>query len=152
MVRLSASLENLYVDDKVLLATWYLSKALNQSQFEQAHWWALGRLASRTPLYGSQHNVISREQIEQWLPKLLDQDWLKEPMIGFACVLMCRKTGDRSLDISDDYRTQVLDKLKMSKAPSSWHELVSEVKTLSESDSKKLFGDALPVGLRLINQ
>ncbi|KOY42687.1 molecular chaperone DnaK, partial [Vibrio parahaemolyticus] len=57
MVRLSASLEHLEVEDKVLLATWFLSKAINQNQFEQAHWWAMGRLASRTPLYGSQHNV-----------------------------------------------------------------------------------------------
>ncbi|GAL36566.1 chaperone protein DnaK [Vibrio maritimus] len=152
MVRLSASLENLYVDDKVLLANWYLSKAINQSQFEQAHWWALGRLASRTPLYGSQHNVIPREQIEQWLPKLLEQNWLKEPMAAFACVLMCRKTGDRSLDISDDYREQVSSKLKSSKAPSSWLELVSEVKSLSEADSKKLFGDALPAGLHLLKE
>ncbi|MBY6196770.1 Hsp70 family protein [Vibrio hangzhouensis] len=151
MVRLSAGLENLYVDDKVLLANWYLSKAINQSQFVQAHWWALGRLASRTPLYGSQHNVVSREQVEQWLPKLLEQDWSKEPMIAFACVLMCRKTGDRSLDISDDFRHQVLTKLKGSKAPASWLELVNEVKELSDSDSKKLFGDALPAGLHLLS-
>ncbi|MDW1812101.1 molecular chaperone DnaK, partial [Vibrio sp. Vb2362] len=83
MVRLAASLEHLEVEDKVLLATWFLSKAINHNQFEQAHWWAMGRLASRTPLYGSQHNVIPREQAEQWLPKLLEQNWQKEPMIAF---------------------------------------------------------------------
>ncbi len=43
MVRLSASLEHLEVEDKVLLATWFLSKAINHNQFEQAHWWAMGR-------------------------------------------------------------------------------------------------------------
>ncbi|HHG3023848.1 hsp70 family protein [Vibrio parahaemolyticus] len=151
MVRLSASLEHLEVEDKVLLATWFLSKAINQNQFEQAHWWAMGRLASRTPLYGSQHNVIPREQAEQWLPKLLEQNWLKEPMIAFAAVMICRKTGDRLFDISDDYREQVLTKLKQSKVPESWVSLVEEVKELSESESKRVFGDALPNGLTLVH-
>ncbi|HBC3986395.1 TPA: hsp70 family protein [Vibrio parahaemolyticus] len=151
MVRLSASLEHLEVEDKVLLATWFLSKAINQNQFEQAHWWAMGRLASRTPLYGSQHNVIPREQAEQWLPKLLEQNWLKEPMIAFAAVMICRKTGDRLFDISDDYREQVLTKLKQSKVPESWVSLVEEMKELSESESKRVFGDALPSGLTLVH-
>ncbi|HCG9161857.1 TPA: hsp70 family protein [Vibrio parahaemolyticus] len=151
IVRLSASLEHLEVEDKVLLATWFLSKAINQNQFEQAHWWAMGRLASRTPLYGSQHNVIPREQAEQWLPKLLEQNWLKEPMIAFAAVMICRKTGDRLFDISDDYREQVLTKLKQSKVPESWVSLVEEVKELSESESKRVFGDALPSGLTLVH-
>lgn len=151
MVRLSASLEHLEVEDKVLLATWFLSKAINHNQFEQAHWWAMGRLASRTPLYGSQHNVIPREQAEQWLPNLLEQNWQKEPMIAFAAVMICRKTGDRLFDISDDYREQVLAKLKQSKVPESWVSLVEEVKELSESESKRIFGDALPSGLTLVN-
>ncbi|ELP9500184.1 MULTISPECIES: Hsp70 family protein [Vibrio] len=151
MVRLSASLEHLEVEDKVLLATWFLSKAINHNQFEQAHWWAMGRLASRTPLYGSQHNVVPREQAEQWLPKLLEQNWQKEPMIAFAAVMICRKTGDRLFDISDDYREQVLAKLKQTKVPESWVSLVEEVKELSESESKRIFGDALPSGLTLVN-
>ncbi|WP_038872275.1 Hsp70 family protein [Vibrio jasicida] len=151
MVRLAASLEHLEVEDKVLLATWFLSKAINHNQFEQAHWWAMGRLASRTPLYGSQHTVIPREQVEQWLPKLLEQNWQKEPMIAFAAVMICRKTGDRLFDISDDYREQVLAKLKQSKVPESWVSLVEEVKELSESESKRIFGDALPSGLTLVN-
>ncbi|HAS63234.1 MAG TPA: molecular chaperone DnaK, partial [Vibrio sp.] len=119
---------------------------------QQAHWWALGRLASRTPLYGSQHNVVSREQAEQWLPKLLEQNWQKEPMIAFAAVMICRKTGDRLFDISDDYRQQVLAKLKQSKVPDSWLELVAEVKELSANESKRVFGDALPSGLTLVHQ
>ncbi|MCG9682590.1 hsp70 family protein [Vibrio sp. Isolate23] len=151
MVRLAASLEQLEVEDKVLLASWFMSKAINHNQFEQAHWWALGRLSSRTPLYGSQHSVIPREQAEQWLPKLLEQNWLKEPMIAFAAVMICRKTGDRLFDISDDYREQVLTKLKQSKVPESWLSLVEEVKELSESESKRVFGDALPSGLTLVN-
>lgn len=152
MVRLSASLENLYIDDKVLLSTWYLNKAINSTQFVQAHWWALGRLASRTPLYGSQHNVVPREQVEQWLERILPLDWSKESMIGFACTLMCRKTGDRSIDIQQEYRDRVLEKLKSSKAPQSWIDLVIEVHQLNTSDAKRIFGDTLPTGLQLISR
>jgi hypothetical protein len=101
-------------------------------------------------MYGSQHNVIPREQIEQWLPELLSQDWNKEPMIGFATVMMCRKTGDRLFDISDDYREQVCQKLVSSKVPDSWLPLVQEITELSDTDSRKVFGDSLPQGLHLV--
>lgn len=47
MVRLSASLEHLHYDDKVLLGTWFLTKAINFDSYKDAHWWALARLASR---------------------------------------------------------------------------------------------------------
>ena len=82
----------------------------------------------------------------------MEQNWQKEPMIGFAAVLICRKTGDRLFDISDDFRQQVLTKLKQSKVPNAWVELVAEVKTLSYTESKRAFGDALPAGLSLISR
>ncbi|WP_217555328.1 Hsp70 family protein [Vibrio metschnikovii] len=150
MVRLAASLEHLDVEDKVLLASWFLNKALNQTNFAQAHWWAFGRLASRSLFYGSQHTVIAREQAEQWLLTLLEQNWQQEPMIAFATVMMCRKTGDRLFDISDSMRRDVLSKLKHSKAPDAWVALVDSVSELSASESKRVFGDALPYGLQLI--
>ncbi len=94
--------------------------------------------------------MIDKDQIHQWLPKLLDQNWQDEPIIGFAAVLMCRKTGDRTIDISDEYREKLLDKLQQSKMPNSWLDLVTEVKELSEAESKRVFGEALPSGLRLL--
>lgn len=151
MVRLAASLEHLEVEDKILLTQWFLNKACHQHQFEQAHWWAVGRLASRTPLYASQHTVIPRDIVEQWLPKLLEQDWQREPMIAFACVMICRKTGDRTLDIRDDIRQQVTEKLKQCKAPTSWIHLMDSRGELSAGESKRMFGDTLPSGLILLS-
>lgn len=146
MVRLAASLEHLQVEDKTLLATWFLNKALNHTQYQQAHWWALGRLAARTPFYGSLHTCLPKEQIQQWLPKLLEQDWQQEPMCAFATVMMCRKTGDRTLDISEEWRTQVLDKLKQSRVADSWINLVSDVVELDEAETQRAFGESLPNG------
>ncbi|MDB1125417.1 Hsp70 family protein [Vibrio algarum] len=152
MVRLGASLEHLHVEDKVLMAKWFMNKAVSEAQHAQAHWWALGRIAARQLMYGSQHSVLPREQVEQWLPTLLEQNWTKEPIIGFAVVMMCRKTGDRLFDISDDFSQQVVSKLQRSKAPLAWIELVQEVKEMDESESKRAFGDALPHGLRLVKE
>ncbi|MGL6056484.1 MAG: hypothetical protein ACRC0O_14765, partial [Vibrio metschnikovii] len=62
----------------------------------------------------------------------------------------CRKTGDRLFDISDSMRRDVLSKLKHSKVPDAWVALVDSVSELSASESKRVFGDALPYGLQLI--
>lgn len=107
MVRLAASLEHLETEDKILLTRWFLKRATSQTQHSQAHWWAVSSLTSRVLMYGSQHKVIPREQAEQWLPELLSQDWKQDTMAGFAAVMMCRKTGDRSLDIAESFRTEV---------------------------------------------
>lgn len=149
MVRLAASLEHLPFDKKLQLIEWLFGR-LQKAQYAQAHWWAIGRIATRTPFYGSTHNLLSAEHISFCLPELMDYDWRKEPYIGFAAVMMTRKTGDRNLDINDDLRQQVIDKLKASRAPESWVEMVSEIKILTEDETKRVFGDALPNGLRLI--
>ncbi|SJN58305.1 Chaperone protein DnaK [Vibrio ruber DSM 16370] len=151
MVRLAASLEHLEPEDKILLGNWFIKRALRQPQYAQAHWWAVGRLASRVLLYGSRHKVIPQAQLSHWLAELLQQDWKQEPMIGFAAMMMSRKTGDRQVDITDDLRTAVTDKLKQSKAPQSWLTLIDEISQVCESDSKRIFGETLPSGLRLLH-
>lgn len=148
MVKLSASLEHLEVDDKILLATWLL-KRLKKPAYAQSHWWALGRIASRSLFYGHANTVIPSKQIAAWMPDLLTLDWKQQPIIGFAAVLMCRKTGDRTLDIDQPLRDSVLAKLKSSRSPESWSELVSSQKTLDQSETQRLFGEALPAGLQL---
>lgn len=152
MVRLSASLEHLEVEDKVLLANWFISRAQNSTDYRQSHWWAVGRLASRSLFYGSAHKVIPRAQVEQWLEKLLVLDWKQDQMLVFAVVMMCRMTGDRLLDISDAMRERVLDKMSGLKCPQTWRTLVTEVTSLDQGETKRLFGDSLPNGLRLVKE
>lgn len=149
MVRLAASLEHLPFDKKLQLIEWLFGR-LQKTQYAQAHWWAIGRIATRSPFYGSAHNLLSAEHVSYCLPELMNYDWRKESYIGFAAVMMTRMTGDRTLDINDDLRQQVITKLKQSKAPDSWIEMVSKVKILTEAETKRVFGDALPNGLRLI--
>ena len=150
IVRLAAVLERLPVQKKIQLGDWLLKRLEKASESNQT-WWAVGRIGARIPFHGSSHNVVSAETVELWLLQLLDEDWKKTPQIGFAATLISRMSGDRARDISDAMRQQVLEKLKLSKAPASWLEMVESVKELSEKEEKQIFGEALPSGLKLVS-
>lgn len=149
IVRLAAVLERLPVAKKIQLGEWLLKRLEKASESNQT-WWAVGRIGARMPFHGSSHNVVSAEIVESWLTQLLKEDWKKTPQIGFAATLISRMSGDRARDISIEMRGQVLDKLKLSKAPVSWLEMVESVKELSEKEEKQIFGEALPAGLKLV--
>lgn len=149
MVKLVATLEHLPIKLKseVILS---LLKRLEKPSETISSWWAVGRIASRVPFYGSVHNIIAKEDVVKWLPQLLQADWKKNPQIAFAAVLMARMSGDRSRDLDEQWRNKVSIKLAASKAPDSWVEMVEAVKELNEAETKQVFGEGLPVGLTLI--
>jgi hypothetical protein len=55
-------------------------------------------------------------------------------------------------DIDDKTREQIISKFKLSKAPTSWIEMVEQFKELDEKEEQQVFGEALPPGLKLINK
>jgi hypothetical protein len=58
-------------------------------------------------------------------------------------------TGDRTRDLEEGLRQQVLDALKKADAPLSWQRMVAEVVELEAADRARALGDTLPVGLSL---
>ncbi len=149
MVKLVAALEHLPITEKTQITQWLL-KRLEKPTETITSWWAVGRIASRIPFHGSAHNVIPQEKVQSWLPQLLNIDWKKNQQAAFAAVLMSRMSGDRSRDIDDQWRCQVVEKLSASKSPASWIEMVETVKVLDEAETKRVFGEGLPVGLTLL--
>ncbi|MDD2724125.1 MAG: hsp70 family protein [Methylovulum sp.] len=149
IVRLAAVLERLPVAQKIQLGEWLLQRLQKAGEPDQS-WWAVGRIGARVPCHGSSHNVIPPETVSIWLLRMMQEDWKKSPPIGFASALIARMSGDRSRDIDEDLRVQISSKLRLSKAPASWVELIEEVKELDEKDEKQIFGEALPPGLKLI--
>ncbi|MGY6277398.1 Hsp70 family protein [Methylomonas sp. MgM2] len=149
IVRLAAAMERLPVADKTQLGEWLLKRLEKAGEPEQS-WWAVGRVGSRIPFHGNQHDVIPVAAAENWLRQLLKVDWKKQPQAGFAATLLARRCDDRVRDIDDALREQVLDKLRQLKAPVIWQEMVAEFKQLDEQQEKQVFGEALPPGLRLI--
>ena len=149
MVKLVAALELLTVENKSKISQWLL-KRLQKSSETNSSWWALGRLASRIPFHGSAHNVIDKNEVQNWLPKILKEDWKSNQQAAFACVLMSRMSGDRSRDLDQTWRNKIIEQLTNIKAPASWVEMVASVKALNEAETKRVFGEGLPVGLKLI--
>ncbi|MGZ4955132.1 MAG: Hsp70 family protein [Methylobacter sp.] len=151
MVRLAAVLERLPVAKKIQLGEWLL-KRLEKAGEPSQTWWAVGRIGARMPFHGSSHNVIPADTVSLWLQQILAVDWKKIPQAGFAATLITRMSGDRARDIDEAMRLQVIEKLKLSKAPASWIEMVEQLKELDEKEEKQIFGEALPPGLKLINE
>ncbi|MFT6924641.1 MAG: molecular chaperone DnaK (HSP70) [Psychromonas sp.] len=149
MVKLVASLELLPVENKTKISQWLLTR-LQKSSETSSSWWALGRIASRIPFNGSAHNVIDKKEVQSWLPKLLSIDWKKNPQVAFAVVLMSRMSGDRSRDLDGDWCAKIIKQLTQVKAAESWVEMVACVKELNEAETKRVFGEGLPAGLKLI--
>ena len=150
MVRLVGVLERLPVDKKITVCEWLLKRLQKSSEPNQT-WWAVGRIASRVPFHGSNHNVIPADIVASWLQQLLKVDWKKVPQAGFAATLMARMSGDRARDLEESVRLQIIEKLQQSKSPNAWIEMVEAYKELDETEEKQIFGEALPPGLKLIS-
>ncbi|MNK44950.1 Chaperone protein DnaK [compost metagenome] len=152
MLRLGASLERIPGAYKAEVGAW-LIKRLEKAGREAADTntlWALARVGARQPFHGSAHEVVDSATVADWLHVLLALDWKKTEPAAFAATHLARMTGDRSRDIGDELRATVLTRLKAVGAPVLWQSMVSEVTQLDETNTKRMLGEALPPGLKLI--
>ncbi len=149
MVRLAAVLERLPIEKKIKLGEWLL-KRLEKSSEPNQTWWAVGRVGSRVPFHGSNHNVIPAPVVADWLREIMRLDWKKNPQAGFAAALISRNSGDRARDIDESLRSEIIELLKLYKAPVSWIAMVEEFRELDEKEEQQMFGEALPPGLKLL--
>jgi molecular chaperone DnaK (HSP70) len=150
LIRLAASLEYLTPEDKIAMGEWFLERLNRPKEPQEVLAWALGRLGSRIPFYASSHTVVPKAYAERWLEHLLALEFKDRPHLAFAASLLARRTGDRERDIDEELRKLVLSKLKQAKAPLSFSQMVKEVIELSAEDQKRLLGESLPPGLKLI--
>ena len=154
MLRLGASLERIPGAYKAEVGAWLikrLEKASNKGEAaDTPTLWALARVGARQPFHGSAHEVVDSATVADWLQVLLALDWKKIEPAAFAAAHLARMTGDRSRDIADDLRATVLARLKAVGAPPQWQAMVSEVTQLDEAATRRMLGEALPPGLKLI--
>lgn len=109
--------------------------------------WALGRLGARVPLHGSVHNVPPPAVAERWIEQLLAMPSLDGA--PFALMQLARRTGDRTRDIGENAREQVLKRLAEANASPAWIGMVSDLAEMKTADEARAFGEALPIGLQL---
>jgi len=160
MLRLGASLERIPAAYKAEIGDWMVGRimAIPPSPKPDAkaaatyarYLWALARVGARAPLHGSAHEVAPPDAAGRWLTELMTLDWKRIEPAGFAAAHLARKTGDRTRDIDEELRAQVLQKLAAAGAPASWSAQVRDVVELDQETSTRMFGDALPPGLKLL--
>ena len=113
--------------------------------------WGLSRVGARQPFHGSAHDVVDATTVAQWLAAILALDWKKVEPAGFAAAHLARMTGDRTRDIDDTLRAEILRRLSAVGAPANWSAMVREVVQLDQADEKRMLGEALPPGLKLLS-
>jgi hypothetical protein len=134
---------------RVEVGNWLVQR-LQKTSDKPHTWWAVGRLGARVSLYGNAENVVPPETASVWLQALLDLDWRTLDHAAFAATTLARMSGERARDLPAELRDTVIQRLEAIGAPTSWSAMVREVVELDEADQKRSFGEALPVGLRLI--
>ena len=149
MVRLAGALERVPPERKAKVGGWLVER-LDQHDDNPQTWWAVGRLGSRVPFHGSAHQVVPRHVAAQWLEKALTFDFRDAPEAAFAATLIARRSGNRERDLAEDLREGVAKRLEHAGMPASWVSMVREVTHLDAADERRLLGDSLPPGLRLV--
>jgi molecular chaperone DnaK (HSP70) len=162
MLRLGASLERIPVSYKIEIGDWLQgriapaateekpkSKAVPDG-IEARNLWALGRIGARRPFYGSAHDAVPPDTVAGWLDTLLALDWKRVEPAAFAAAHLARMTGDRRRDLPEALRGEITRRLRAAGAAPSWIAMVREVVELDQADERRVLGEALPPGLKLL--
>jgi molecular chaperone DnaK (HSP70) len=114
--------------------------------------WSLTRIGARVLLYAPLNAVLHPETVGPWIDGLLGfqpghesetRDW------AFCIAQLARRTGQRALNIDDGRRKAVLAVLHGLSIPPAWPRMVDEVVAPEGADQAQLFGESLPIGLKL---
>jgi molecular chaperone DnaK (HSP70) len=151
MWRAAASLERLDAKLKQALGD-ALLRQTSKSPVPTYAFWALTRLGARMLLYGPMNTIVHPQVVEGWLDELLSfqpANDSERTAWAFCLAQLARLSGQRALDIDDSHRHGVLSALKTIKIPAHWMTLVEEVVELEGAERSQMFGESLPIGLRL---
>ncbi len=155
MLRVGASLERIPAPHKVEIGDWLIERVRHPKGGDPARidpWtlWAIGRIGTRVPQYGSAHEVVPMATAVGWVEALLMLDWKRVDGAAAAASNLARLSGDRSRDLPAEVCERVAARLQAIGAPPSWAVRVRAVVVLDAADERSVYGDALPPGLKLI--
>lgn len=152
MWRAAAALERLDVKSKEALGQ-NVVKACRRGPVPPYAFWALTRLGARVLLYGPLNAVVHPTLVQSWLDLVLPFEAAHESermAWAFCLTQLARRSGQRALDVDDSHRDSVLAVLRGQKVPGHWIRIVEEVLELEADEQSQMFGEGLPIGLRLV--
>lgn len=148
LIRLAGSLERIAPSEKSDAGEWILAR-IERDGPAPPLLWALGRLGARVPFYGSGHACVPARTAEAWIRRLLGAKHPRGELV-FPLAQLARRSGDRARDVDDAVREDVARALGASGAPAELVRMVREVVEAGAEDERRIFGESLPPGLRLV--
>ena len=127
-------------------------KVCRRSPVPSYGFFALTRLGARVLLYGPFNSVLHPQVVQTWLDAILPfEPGNDSERLAWAFCLsqLARRSGQRALDVDDSHRQSVLHVLNSMSVPAHWIRMVEEVLELESEEQSQMFGEALPIGLRL---
>ena len=114
--------------------------------------WSLTRLGARVLLYGPLNTIVHPNVAERWLAALADYSPATENdrlAWAFCLAQLGRRNGLRGIDIHHEHQEALSKLLRSMKVPETWAKMTEEVLAPEGDEQSKLFGESLPIGLRL---
>jgi hypothetical protein len=147
MVELCACLERVPAERRGELGGWMIEHTFTER--DARLWAALGRIGARAPIYASVHHAVAARTVERWMDHLLRERWDQIASAPRAAVAVCRVTGDRARDVSENTRNEVATRLEKLGVDAARILPVREWVALDDRDRADFYGDDLPAGLAL---
>ena len=144
--RLLASLERLDAGHRAKLGD-ELMERIRRAPRNSSWLWAIGRLGSRTPFYGPLNSVVLPAIAERWIDQLLQVRDVT-PETADAIVQIGARTGDAARDLSSEVIELAAARIEPV-AGAAAIEPLRIVVNAENRDRARVFGEALPEGLRL---
>ena len=144
--RLLGSLERLDPGQRIRFGDELIERIRKEPR--NGHWlWALSRLGARQPLYGPLNSVVPPHAAERWLERLLSVTELTAER-AHAVAHIGARTGDPGRDVDEAVAAAAAERLSAAGFTDAAYQLRELVET-SASETGRVFGEALPEGLKL---
>ena len=144
MMQLLAALERISREAKAKAGDLFLARAKKIGSYGP-----LARVGARVLVRADPEDAVDAAVADRWVEALLALDWAKADGAAFAAASLGRLTGDERRDLAPERRKQIAERLTAAKASASWIDMVLRGGDMAASDMKRVFGEGLPVGLKL---
>ncbi|MBF0319041.1 MAG: hsp70 family protein [Nitrospirae bacterium] len=147
--RLSAQLKTALGDELVNIIKKEKGRTLG------SHYWSLSRIGARMSFYGPLDKLAPVEAVTRWIKECLKLTWTSPEDAAYAIAQLARKTGDRTRDIDEPLRAEIIKRLSPyaeGDAPANrwacrYIRQIEELTPLDNADENEIFGESLPIGL-----
>jgi hypothetical protein len=110
--------------------------------------WSIGRIGARVPVYGPLNRVVPADVAARWLEEVMGVREAAEADL-LAVMQLARCTDDRYRDVPPKLREEIVSWLEGHQAAEHYVQLVRQGGTLDREEQGRVFGEALPKGLRI---